>query len=248
MAMPRCPSVIWACCRPRRSPTSARVSTVSPTTSRPPARPNCHRRWSSPPRPRRRSRPPPPPDAAYGFIYPANLDTLRALGAELAFFSPLAGETLPAACDAVWLPGGYPELHGEALAANAAFWADLRAHVAAGRPVLAECGGLMSLLDTIVDRAGVAHAFGGLLPGRAVMQQRLAALGMQAVELPQGRMSGHTFHYSKTETPLAPWLHAHGTDGSAGEAVYRSGSITASYVHFWFPSNPVAVAALFGAA
>ena len=207
--------------------------------------------------------PPPPPaiappraarriasarDAAYGFIYPANLDTLRALGAELAFFSPLAGETLPAACDAVWLPGGYPELHGEALAANAAFWADLRAHVAAGRPGLAECGGLMSLLDTIVDRAGVAHAFGGLLPGRAVMQQRLAALGMQAVELPQGRMSGHTFHYSKTETPLAPWLHAHGTDGSAGEAVYRSGSITASYVHFWFPSNPVAVAALFGAA
>ncbi|MDX5409445.1 MAG: cobyrinate a,c-diamide synthase [Thauera sp.] len=187
-------------------------------------------------------------DAAYGFIYPANVDTLRALGAELAFFSPLAGETLPAACDAVWLPGGYPELHGGTLAANAAFWADLRAHVAAGRPVLAECGGLMSLLDTIVDKAGVAHAFGGLLPGRAVMQQRLAALGMQAVELAQGRMSGHTFHYSKTETPLVPWRHAHGTDGSAGEAVYRSGSITASYVHFWFPSNPAAVAALFGAA
>lgn len=187
-------------------------------------------------------------DAAYGFIYPANVDTLRALGAELAFFSPLAGETLPAACDAVWLPGGYPELHGGTLAANAAFWADLHAHVAAGRPVLAECGGLMSLLDAIVDKAGVAHAFGGLLPGRAVMQQRLAALGMQAVELAQGRMSGHTFHYSKTETPLVPWRHAHGTDGSAGEAVYRSGSITASYVHFWFPSNPAAVAALFGAA
>ena len=187
-------------------------------------------------------------DAAYGFIYPANVDTLRALGAELAFFSPLAGETLPTACDAVWLPGGYPELHGGTLAANAAFWADLRAHVAAGRPVLAECGGLMSLLDTIVDKAGVAHAFGGLLPGRAVMQQRLAALGMQAVDLTQGRMSGHTFHYSKTETPLVPWRHAHGTDGSAGEAVYRSGSITASYVHFWFPSNPAAVAALFGAA
>ena len=192
--------------------------------------------------------PPAARDAADGFIYPANVDTLRALGAELAFFSPLAGETLPAACDAVWLPGGYPELHGGTLAANAAFWADLRAHVAAGRPVLAECGGLMSLLETIVDKAGVAHAFGGLLPGRAVMQQRLAALGMQAVELAQGRMSGHTFHYSKTETPLVPWRHAHGTDGSAGEAVYRSGPITASYVHFWFPSNPAAVAALFGAA
>lgn len=187
-------------------------------------------------------------DAAYGFIYPANLDTLQALGAELAFFSPLAGDTLPATCDAVWLPGGYPELHGEALAANTRFWHDLRAHVAAGKPLLAECGGLMSLLQSIVDKAGVEHAFGGLLPGRAVMQKRLAALGMQAVDLPQGRMTGHTFHYSRTETPLAPWLHAHGTDGSEGEAVYRLGSITASYVHFWFPSNPAAVAALFGVA
>ena len=186
-------------------------------------------------------------DAAYGFIYPANIDTLRALGAELAFFSPLAGDSLPAGCDAVWLPGGYPELHGETLAANTAFWADLRAHVAAGRPLLAECGGLMSLLETIVDKAGVEHVFGGLLPGRAVMQKRLAALGMQAVELPHGRLTGHTFHYSKTESPLVPWLHAQGTDGSEGEAVYRLGSITASYVHFWFPSNPAAVAALFGA-
>jgi cobyrinic acid a,c-diamide synthase len=80
------------------------------------------------------------------------------------------------------------------------------------------------------------------------MQKRLAALGMQAVDLPEGRMTGHTFHYSRTETTLAPWLHAHGTDGSEGEAVYRLGSITASYVHFWFPSNPAAVAALFGVA
>lgn len=187
-------------------------------------------------------------DAAYGFIYPANIDTLQALGAELAFFSPLAGDSVPAGCDAVWLPGGYPELHGETLAANTAFWADLRAHVAAGRPLLAECGGLMSLLETLVDKAGVEHVFGGLLPGRAVMQKRLAALGMQAVELPYGRLTGHTFHYSKTESPLVPWLHAQGTDGSEGEAVYRLGSITASYVHFWFPSNPAAVAALFGVA
>ena len=185
-------------------------------------------------------------DAAYGFIYPANVDTLLALGAELAFFSPLAGETLPARCDAVWLPGGYPELHGERLAANTRFWASLRAHVAAGRPVLAECGGLMSLLETVVDKAGAAHGFGGLLPGRAVMQKRLAALGMQQVDLPQGRITGHTFHYSKTETPLAPWLHAQRPEGGEGEAIYRCGSITASYVHFWFPSNPLVAAGLFG--
>lgn len=186
-------------------------------------------------------------DAAYGFIYPANLDTLRALGAELAFFSPLAGETLPAHSDALWLPGGYPELHAPALASNARFWADVRAHVAAGKPVLAECGGMMSLLDAVVDKAGVEHALGGVLPGRAVMQQRLAALGLQQLELPQGRLAGHTFHYSRTDTSLEPWLRAQRPDGGEGEAVYRVGPVTASYMHFWFPSNPEAVGGLFGA-
>ena len=184
-------------------------------------------------------------DAAYGFIYPANVDTLRALGAELRFFSPLAGEALPA-CDAVWLPGGYPELHGAALAANTAFWDGLRAHAAAGGAVLAECGGMMSLFEAVVDKAGIEHRFGGLLPGRALMQPRLAALGLQAAVLPAGRLAGHTFHYSKSDTPLVPALRATRADGGEGEAIYRVGAITASYVHFYFPSNPRAAAALFG--
>lgn len=183
-------------------------------------------------------------DAAYGFIYPANLDTLRALGARLAFFSPLAGDVLPE-CDALWLPGGYPELHGEVLAANPHFFAGLRAHAAAGKPVLAECGGMMSLFETVVDKAGRPHAFAGLLPGRAVMQQRLAALGMQVAELPEGRLQGHTFHYSKSDTPLAPLVSAQTPDGREGEAIYRQGRLTASYVHFYFPSDPAAVAGLF---
>ncbi|HJV28395.1 MAG TPA: cobyrinate a,c-diamide synthase [Aromatoleum sp.] len=184
-------------------------------------------------------------DAAYGFIYPANIDTLRALGAELSFFSPLAGETLPK-CDAAWLPGGYPELHGATLAANPAFYRDLRSHAAEGRPLLAECGGMMSLFEEVVDKAGQCHAFAGLLPGRSVMQQRLAALGMQVAELPEGRLQGHTFHYSKSDTPLAPLVRAATPDGREGEAIYRQGRLTASYVHFYFPSNPKAVAALFG--
>lgn len=184
-------------------------------------------------------------DAAYGFLYPANLDTLAALGARVSFFSPLAGDALPA-CDALWLPGGYPELHGAALAANPHFFAGLREHVAAGKPLLAECGGMMSLFETVTDKAGQAHAFAGLLPGRAVMQQRLAALGMQVADLPEGRLTGHTFHYSKSDTPLAPLLRAQTPDGRAGEAIYRAGRLTASYVHFYFPSNPAAVARLFG--
>ena len=184
-------------------------------------------------------------DAAYGFIYPANVDTLRALGATLRFFSPVAGDPLPA-CDAVWLPGGYPELHGDRLAANPGFWRALREHVDGGKPALAECGGMMSLLEQVVDKSGTAHALGGLLSGRAVMQPRLAALGMQVADLPEGRLTGHTFHYSKTDTPLVPLLHAQTPDGRKGEAIYRRQRLTASYVHFYFPSDPVAVGALFG--
>jgi cobyrinic acid a,c-diamide synthase len=183
-------------------------------------------------------------DAAYGFIYPANLETLSVLGAELHFFSPVAGDALPD-CDAVWLPGGYPELHADRLSQHAGLWLALKNHVAAGKPMLAECGGMMSLFEEVVDKAGTSHRFGGLLPGRSVMQKRLAALGTQFVGLPEGRLAGHTFHYSKSETPLSPLVRAQTADGRDGEAIYRQGRLTASYVHFYFPANPVAVASLF---
>jgi cobyrinic acid a,c-diamide synthase len=185
-------------------------------------------------------------DAAYGFIYPANLETLQALGAELCFFSPVAGDALPA-CDAVWLPGGYPELHADALSANEALWQALHAHVDANKPLLAECGGMMSLFEEIVDKVGQTHRFAGLLPGRAVMQPRLTALGTQFADFPEGRLAGHTFHYSKSETPLVPLCRAVTADGREGEAIYRRQRLTASYVHFYFPSQPTAIAALFGA-
>ena len=183
-------------------------------------------------------------DAAYGFIYPANLESLLSLGAELRFFSPIAGDPLPE-CDAVWLPGGYPELHAAALAKNKTLWQALRAHVAAGKPLLAECGGMMSLFDQVTDKAGETHAFAGLLPGISVMQKRLAALGMQFADLPEGRLQGHTFHYSKSETTLLPIVRARTPDNRDGEAIYRLERLTASYVHFYFPSNPTAIAALF---
>lgn len=183
-------------------------------------------------------------DAAYGFIYPANLETLRALGADLQFFSPLAGDRLPA-CDAVWLPGGYPEVHAAALSQQTALWAEIRSHVEAGKPLLAECGGMMSLFEQIIDKQGTRFDFAGLLPGKAVMQPRLSALGTQFVDLPEGEIAGHTFHFSKTETAQEVWRRARKQDGSPGEAVYRAHKLTASYVHFYFPSNPEACARLF---
>ncbi len=182
-------------------------------------------------------------DTAFGFIYPANLDCLTRLGARLEFFSPLAVATLPA-CDALWLPGGYPELHAAQLSQSTRLLATLRAHHAAGKPILAECGGMMALFETLTDTDGHTHHFAGLLPGCVVMQQRLAALGGQALALPEGEIRGHTFHYSQARTPLNLALRATTPDGNPGEAVYRVGRLTASYVHLYFPSHPAALAAL----
>ncbi|WP_219621566.1 cobyrinate a,c-diamide synthase [Cupriavidus pauculus] len=187
-------------------------------------------------------------DDAFRFVYPANLDTLIALGAHIAWFSPLRDHALPP-CDAVWLPGGYPELHGAALAANTSMHEALRDAHARRVPILAECGGMMALFEHLVDREGVSHAMAGLLPGTATMQRRLAAIGHQAVTLAESGavLRGHTFHYSSAATPLKPVVRAVSPrDGSTGEAVYQAGSLTASYVHFYFPSNPAAIAAVLG--
>jgi cobyrinic acid a,c-diamide synthase len=182
-------------------------------------------------------------DAAFCFLYPANLECIASLGARIEFFSPLTDQTLPL-CDAVWLPGGYPELHAPAIAANHAMAAALAAHVAAGKPLLAECGGMMACFETLQTLDGTRHAGFALLPGETRMQPRLAGLGVQQAALPEGRLGTHTFHFSVCETPLVPLCTAQHRSGSAGEAIYRRGRLTATYLHFYFPSNPAAVAGL----
>jgi cobyrinic acid a,c-diamide synthase len=184
-------------------------------------------------------------DEAFAFTYGASLDLLRAMGAELLFFSPIRDARLPEA-DSLYLPGGYPELHHVALAQNDTMLSAIRAHHVAGKPLLAECGGMLYLLDSLTDVEGARAELVGLLSGDAVMQKRLAALALQAVELPEGVLRGHTYHHSLTSTELEPIARGLSPNGGRGaEAVYREGRMTASYVHFYFPSNPTAVAALF---
>jgi cobyrinic acid a,c-diamide synthase len=183
-------------------------------------------------------------DTAFSFIYPANLDLLEKLGAEPVFFSPLEHAAIPAV-DSLWFPGGYPELHLDRLAANTAMKSAIRAHHEGGKPILAECGGMLYLLDTLTTTEGQRAAMAGLMPGDAAMQPNLMGLGLQSVELPCGTLRGHTFHHSRLETEVAPEAYAHSAGGPSSEAVYRVGSLLASYVHFYFPSNPAACAALF---
>jgi cobyrinic acid a,c-diamide synthase len=181
-------------------------------------------------------------DAAFSFIYQANLDLLEVMGAKTVFFSPVAGDRLPEA-QSVYLPGGYPELRLKELSENQGLIEDLKAHQKKGLPILAECGGLLYLLEELSANGRVA-ALAGLLPGRAAMTGGLMGLGLMRADLPEGSLRGHAFHHSKIETHLAPLSQATRPDGRAGEAIYRLGRLTASYVHLYWPSNPAAAAAL----
>ncbi|MBA4726325.1 MAG: cobyrinate a,c-diamide synthase [Pseudomonas sp.] len=184
-------------------------------------------------------------DAAFAFLYQANLDLLQALGAELLFFSPLRFARLPAV-DSLYLPGGYPELHLRGLSRNRAMADAIRAHHEAGKPILAECGGMLYLLDGLTDRGDERTQMLGLLPGEARMHKRLTALALQEVELPEGRLRGHTFHHSALESPLEPLTRGECPNYKrTAEAVYRRGRLTASYIHLYLPSDPAAAAALF---
>jgi cobyrinic acid a,c-diamide synthase len=177
-------------------------------------------------------------DEAFCFIYQANLDCLKNLGATLVYFSPLTDESLPEA-DAYWLPGGYPELHLQKISQNVRMQTSLKEAAAIGKPILAECGGMMALGQRLNDQP----AF-GLLPGDSVIQSTLQGLGTQHVAFADKSIGAHTFHYGAFDTTLLP-AHVGRSQYGAGEAVYRHGSITASFLHFYFPSNPELAARFF---
>lgn len=177
-------------------------------------------------------------DAAFCFIYPANIDCLQALGATLVYFSLLNDESLPEA-DAYWIPGGYPELHLEAITQNASMRASLEQAANTGKPILAECGGMMVLGQKLNGTAVF-----GLLQGTSDIQPKLQGLGTQHIGSGGKTIGAHTFHYGKFDTEITPAYLATSRHGT-GEKVYRQGSITASFLHFYFPSNPSLTAQFF---
>jgi len=184
-------------------------------------------------------------DAAFAFLYRANVDVLQALGASLHWFSPLADEALPEV-DALYLPGGYPELHLNTLVGHAGMREAVRRHHAQGRPIVAECGGMLALLDTLAGDGGDAQPMWGILPGEGALQKRLVNLGLHSVDLPEGTLRGHTYHHARMASGLSPLTQTRSQrHNGTPEAVYRIGRLHASFLHLYFPSNPAAVAALF---
>ena len=183
-------------------------------------------------------------DKAFCFLYEQNLNCLRELGATVIFFSPLHDRYLPDA-DAIYLPGGYPELYAQQLADNTSLKADIVNHAAQSKPLLAECGGMLYLSEILTDSENNKYPMLGLIKGSAMMKNKLTAIGSQKVTIDQQEIRGHTFHYSSLETMMTVDAQAYYADGRLGEAIYRVNNLTSSYLHFYFPSNPALVAALF---
>jgi len=180
-------------------------------------------------------------DTAFSFIYPHLLAHWRAAGAEIAPFSPLAGDAPPADADAIWLPGGYPELHASTLAQATRFREGLRRAAARGVPIHGECGGYMVLGQGLEDVEGQRHAMAGLLGLETSFAQRRLHLGYrQARLLADGSLGkagteilGHEFHYASilaaTDAPLVDCRDAAGNPVAEGGA--RRGSVSGSFFH-----------------
>lgn len=184
-------------------------------------------------------------DEAFSFIYAANIALLTRMGARVAYFSPLRDDSLPAA-DALWLPGGYPELHAETLSNNTAMLCAIQSFYQQQKPILAECGGFLYCLQSLTDLENNDYPMAALMPGRGVMRGKRGCQGMQTLPLPEGNIRGHAHHHSRsshTPEPIAYGIRQR--HPAPGEAIYREGSLTASYLHLFFSSNPEATAALF---
>ena len=180
-------------------------------------------------------------DAAFSFVYPHLLAAWRRAGAETFAFSPLADAAPPDHCDVCWLPGGYPELHGGALAGAQKF-RDGLARFAATRPVHGECGGYMVLGEGLVDADGARHAMTGLLGHATSFAQRKLHLGYRAARLiaacPLGaagaRVRGHEFHHASltargADEPLAELRDAQGD--VVAESGSRRGNVSGTFFH-----------------
>jgi cobyrinic acid a,c-diamide synthase len=193
-------------------------------------------------------------DQAFCFYYQDNLELLEAAGAEIVKFSPLNDHVLPAVA-MLYLGGGYPELHGAALAKNTAMRAAIKRFADRGGVIYAECGGLMYLTESIRDCDGHSHDMVGVFPAEAVMRKSGLTLGYRTVECSRrcilGHVGvtarGHEFHYSRlvARGPLRYACALRDAAGlSKGQDGLMNGNVLALYTHLHFASQPTLAMAL----
>ena len=192
-----------------------------------------------------------PSDHAFSFYYEDNLDMLREQGAEIVRFSPLKDASLPAELDALYLGGGYPELYASQLSGNRSMIEDVRGFAGSGKPVYAECGGMLYLSESL-SVSDESYTMAGVLPLSMQMTDRLVQFGYVTVEFAKdcllGRkgmvIRGHSFHYSRIasrgeiETRYHVQYSLSGKEESEG---FCKRNVLASYIHLHFRANPAVV-------
>ncbi len=184
-------------------------------------------------------------DDAFSFIYDANTRFLESLGATLVFFSPINDQAVPKA-DVAWLPGGYPELHAQALSKNTAMLRSIKEFFEQNKVILAECGGFLYTLNTLTDLDNNTYNMAGLLNGEGAMRGKRGCQGMQTAPLPEGNIRGHAHHRSRSDLVMEPLAFGvRQRHPAPGEPIYRERNLTATYLHLFFPSNSEAIIELF---
>ncbi|MDP9388354.1 MAG: cobyrinic acid a,c-diamide synthase, partial [Actinomycetota bacterium] len=176
--------------------------------------------------------------AAFGFVYPDNLERLEEAGAEVVPFDPMSEDRLPAACAGLYAGGGFPEVFAPALAANRPLLDDVGAQLRQGLVVWAECGGMLWLCRQLDG-----HALAGALPATASMTTRLT-LGYRTatartptpLAAAGETLRGHEFHYSTVE-PAGDALRLAGRF-AAGAGGFGSPTMLASYLHLHLGADP----------
>ena len=196
-------------------------------------------------------------DAAFHFYYQDLFDEMELRGSELIRFSPMKDNSLPERLDALYLGGGYPEEHAEALSANRQMLTEVRQFAASDRPVYAECGGLIYLSRSLETLDGKQYPLVGLLPANTRMLNRKKSLGYVEVTLEEDSLwgakgttlRGHEFHYSElTEDPTTvnpDWKTIYRVrrplSGVAADEGFQCGQVLVSYAHLHLASRPEAV-------
>jgi cobyrinic acid a,c-diamide synthase len=198
-------------------------------------------------------------DKAFSFYYEDNFDLLRENGAEIVNFSPLLDAELPQHLDALYLGGGYPELYAEELSRNTAMSTAIRAFAESGKPVYAECGGMIYLGRTLTTLDGRSHAMTGMFPMEFEMTPRLVRFGYVNVEFTEKcllgdkgtQVRGHSFHCSRVQASSSiPTAYRLNYTLAGREEIegYRCKNVLASYVHLHFRGNPTLAPSLVKAA
>lgn len=178
-------------------------------------------------------------DAAFCFLYEENLELLRALGCKLVFFSPLNDAGLPESIGALYLPGGYPELHLAALSENASMRCAVKTAVESGLPTLAECGGFLYLHD-MLEGFPMANVF----RARAYKTEKLQRFGYATLTAKKDNLlcsagesiRAHEFHYYESDA-CGEGFTAQKPDGRAWDCIHASNSLYAGFPHLYFPAN-----------